>query len=458
MKHTNGLFIFHRDFRISDNKGLIEASKKCKNLHTCFIFTLDQVTSKNKYKSENSIQFMIESLKELEKTINENNGKLHIFYGEQISILNNLIKNLDLQGIYFNKDYTPYAKNREEKTKNLCLKNNIECESFLDYYLYEPGEIVTSTGGYYKKFTPFYNDVLHKKVMPISKSKINNFSKINKSFSFDFDLDSAINKFINVNNNILVNGGRTNALKKLKQLKTNQKNYGVDRDIFSYETTRLSAYLKFGCISVREMYFNLKENNFRELLRQLIWREFYAHVLHAYPEVINGSYQTKFKKIKWKGTQRQLRLWKDGKTGYPLVDACMNEMNTTGYMHNRGRMVVANFLIKVLLIDWREGEKYFAQKLTDYDVASNNGNWQNISSTGVDMNPYFRYMSPWIQSKKHDPNCAYIKKWVPELKTVSNNDIHNWDSSYSKYKVSYPKPIVDFTTQTKKMLEMYESV
>jgi deoxyribodipyrimidine photo-lyase len=127
-------------------------------------------------------------------------------------------------------------------------------------------------------------------------------------------------------------------------------------------------------------------------------------------------------------------------------------------MHNRGRMVVANFLIKVLLIDWREGEKYFAQKLTDYDVASNNGNWQNISSTGVDMNPYFRYMSPWIQSKKHDPNCAYIKKWVPELKSVSNNDIHNWDSNYNKYKVSYPKPIVDFTTQTKKMIEMYESV
>lgn len=455
MKNENGLFIFHRDLRIYDNKGFIEASNKCKNLHTCFIFTPEQVSSKNDFRSQNSIQFMIESLLELEITIKKKGGKLHIYYGNQNDILNKLINEVNIDGIYFNTDYSPYAKKREKKTKELCSSLTVDCESFFDYYLYEPGSVKTSTGSFYKKFTPFYNDVKQRKVLPVSKTTNSNLSIIDKNFAFDFSLEDAYNKFASKNKNILVHGGRTNGLKQLKGANKEQKEYNEKRDFFIYETSRMSAYLKYGCISVREMYYLLKHNN--ELTRQLIWREFYAHVLNGYPEVIGNSYQEKYRDLHWKGSKKQLDLWKEGKTGFPIVDASMREMNATGYMHNRGRMIVATFLIKVLLIDWKEGEKYFAQQLTDYDVASNNGNWQNISGTGVDMTPYFRYMSPWIQSKKFDSKAEYIKKWIPELKSVSSKDIHNWDSAYKNYTVDYPKPIVDFSAKIKEMLKMYEN-
>jgi deoxyribodipyrimidine photo-lyase len=174
---------------------------------------------------------------------------------------------------------------------------------------------------------------------------------------------------------------------------------------------------------------------------------------------LKGSYQQKYKSIHWSNSEKNFELWKKGKTGFPVVDAGMRQLNETGYMHNRCRMVVANFLIKTLLIDWRKGEQYFAQKLTDYDPASNNGNWQSISATGVDMKPYFRDMNPWIQSVKFDKNAEYIKKWVPELKDVEPRDIHKWYDSYSKpeYKNVYIKPIVDYDDQKKEMLKMYKN-
>jgi deoxyribodipyrimidine photo-lyase len=196
------------------------------------------------------------------------------------------------------------------------------------------------------------------------------------------------------------------------------------------------------------------------LIRELIWREFFAHVLYAYPEVVGRSYQPKYRNLKWQNSKAAFKKWMTGKTGFPLVDACMRELNTTGYMHNRGRMTVASFLIKVLLIDWRWGEKYFAQNLTDYDIASNNGNWQGISGTGVDMKPYFRDMNPWIQSFKFDPRAEYIKKWVPELESVESRDIHTWHTSFhfEKYKnVNYPKPMVDYNIQKEKMLDFYKN-
>ena len=451
-----GLFIFHRDFRIIDNKGLIEANKICDELHTCFIFTPEQVTDKNDFRSQNSIQFMIESLTELSEEIKKAGGKLHIFFGNQTKVVAKLIDEFSLKGIYYNKDYTPYAKKRDEEIVNLCKKKKIGYGEFFDYYLFEPGTVQTTTGSYYKKFTPFYNDVLTRKVLPVSKNQAFKLGSFSGKTSFDFSLESAYNKYAAKNVNILVHGGRTNGVNKLKEALNEQKQYKNDRDYFTYETTRLSAYLKYGCISVREMYYTLKKNT--DLIRQLIWREFYMHVLFAYPEVIGKSYQEKYRKIKWKGKPSHLKLWKEGKTGFPMVDASMRELNTTGYMHNRGRMLVATVLVKILLIDWREGEKYFATKLTDYDVASNNGNWQNISSTGVDMTQYFRYMSPWSQSIKFDPKAEYIKKWVPELKNVDVKDIHKWDSSHNKYKINYPKPIIsDIKEQIDEMMEMYKN-
>ena len=269
-------------------------------------------------------------------------------------------------------------------------------------------------------------------------------------------------KFTKPNNEILVRGGRTEALNRLKTAITTQKQYDKKRDFFIEKTTFLSAYIKFGCVSIREVYSAFK-NEFglnHGLIRELLWREFFAHVLYAYPEVVGRSYQPRYRGIKWNNSSAQLEKWKRGQTGIPIVDACMRQLNTTGYMHNRGRMTVASFLVKTLLIDWRHGEKYFAQKLTDYDIASNNGNWQGISSTGVDMKPYYRDMNPWIQGMKFDREAEFIKKWVPELTSVDAKDIHRWlvECSNPKYKdIKYPKPIVDYNEQKKKMLAMYEN-
>jgi deoxyribodipyrimidine photo-lyase len=459
---TRGLYIFHRDFRISDNIALNNAGFVCNKLYTCFIFTPEQVTN-NKYKSDNSVQFMIESLNDLAADIKKNSGELLCFYGTQTIILKQLIEELKITHLFFNDDYSPYAIQRDNEAKQLCNKLQIECQTYPDYYLYEPGTVlVESSKNAYKKYTPFYNAVLNNRVSkPINVTSFP-FSTTNKKLKYKITLKDAMKQFVNVNDNILVRGGRLYAQEKLENALLKQRDYESTRDFFTTKTTHLSAYIKFGCVSIREVYhaFKKKFGLNHGLIRELIWREFFAHVLYCYPEVVGKSYQTKFRSLNWSQSKVNVEKWKTGITGFPLVDACMREMNTTGYMHNRGRMTTASFLIKTLLIDWRVGEQYFAQQLTDYDIASNNGNWQGISGTGVDMKPYFRDMNPWIQSYKFDINAEYIKKWVPELEKVDASDIHNWNETYNnpKYKdVNYPKPIVDYSKQKEKMLEMYKS-
>ena len=457
----NGLFIFHRDFRITDNIGLIEASKKCEKLYVCFIFTPEQVSDANKFKSDNAVQFMIESLVELNKEIHNHGGELMTFYGNQQTILKKLVKTLNINGVYFNKDYTPYSIDRDEKTVDLCKSMNIQCEMFSDYYLYEPGTIKSGKTAY-KKYTPFYTNVLHRAVDDPRTTKINNFTKTSINIDNHISLDQAFARFTKSNQEILVHGGRSMALQRLKTAIREQKKYDEKRDFFIEKTTFLSAYIKFGCVSIREVYHAFKETYGlgHGLIRELIWREFFAHVLYAYPEVVGKSYQPRYQHIQWHNSAANLKKWQNGLTGFPIIDASMRQMNATGYMHNRGRMTVASFLIKTLLMDWRLGEKYFAQKLTDYDIASNNGNWQGISGTGVDMKPYFRDMNPWIQQEKFDKNAEFIKRWVPELKDVEPADIHKWMTSYSdpKYKtVKYPKPMIDYHEQKELMLKMYKN-
>ena len=459
---TRGLFLFHRDFRIPDNIALNNAGFVCNKLYTCFIFTPEQVTN-NKYKSDNSVQFMIESLNDLAVDIKKNSGELLCFYGTQTIILKHLIEELKITHLFFNDDYSPYAIHRDNEAKQLCNKLQIECQTYPDYYLYEPGTVlVESSKNAYKKYTPFYNAVLNNRVSKPMNVTSFPFSISSKKLKYKITLRDAMKQFVKVNDNILVRGGRIYAQEKLENALLKQRDYESTRDFFTTKTTHLSAYIKFGCVSIREVYheFKKKFGLNHGLIRELIWREFFAHVLYCYPEVVGKSYQTKFRSLNWSHSKVNIEKWKTGMTGFPLVDACMREMNTTGYMHNRGRMTTASFLIKTLLIDWRVGEQYFAQQLTDYDIASNNGNWQGISGTGVDMKPYFRDMNPWIQSYKFDINAEYIKKWVPELEKVDASDIHNWNETYNntKYKdVNYPKPIVDYSKQKEKMLEMYKS-
>ena len=462
-KYQNGLFIFHRDFRLDDNIGLLETCKQCKRVYTCFVFTPEQVTDKNKYRSQNAIQFMIESLVELQETIRNAGGTLITLYSSPDGAIEYLTDKLSIDFVGFNRDYTPYALKRDNLVLQLCKKKEIECVEYEDYYLYPPGTVSTGSGTPYKKYTPFYDAVIKRKVQSESKSTRLSLSSTTHSFKHAITLQTAFSKYASNNTDILVHGGRTNALHKLKNGLREQKHYDDTRDYFINKTTHLSAYIKFGCISIREVYhtFVKKYGIKHGLIRELIWREFFAHVLYGYPEVVGKSYQKRFQNLAWENNHSMFNRWKAGNTGFPIVDACMRELNETGYMHNRGRMTVASFLIKTLLIDWRWGERYFAQQLTDYDVASNNGNWQGISGTGVDMKPYFRDMNPWIQSSKFDKNAEYIKKWVPELENVDASDIHTWykkeiRDKYNKKK-TYVNPMVEYTKQKENMLKMYEN-
>tara|TARA_Y100000992_G_scaffold74660_1_gene47141 strand:- start:2394 stop:3779 length:1386 start_codon:yes stop_codon:yes gene_type:complete len=457
----NGLFIFHRDFRIIDNKSLIELSKQVDNLFCCFIFTPEQVSNSNSYKSSNSIQFMIECLNDLSNYLKDNNGKLMLFYGKTEEITNKLIIDLNIDILGFNLDITPYAKERTNKIKKICENNNVNMITLNDYYLFEPGSIkVSTTNKAYTKYSPFLNytkNIIHDK---IDKFKIKNFKK--NSYKNNITLSEAEERFVKFNENKLVFGSRNNALDILKKIKHNNfNNYEKERNSLEKNgTTLLSAYIKFGCISVRETADVFKK--VEALYKQLLWREFYAHILNDFPYVLGKPLKEKYNQIIWSKSKTNFEAWCKGVTGFPIVDAGIRELLSTGYMHNRSRLITASFLIKTLLIDWKKGEKFFAQNLTDYDVASNNGNWQWVASTGADSQPYFRIFNPWRQSKTYDPNCIYIKKWIPELNHLPNNEIHEYFKYYENYikdkDFKYVSPIVEYSIQREKALDMYKIV
>lgn len=455
MKYT--LFIFRRDLRIVDNIGLNFADKNFKNIIPMFIFTPEQV-DKNKFKSHNAIQFMIESLKELNSDLKKVNSKLHIFYGENKKILKKIIKQIDVENIVFNMDYTPYARKRDKKIKKFCKKNNINCVIKEDYLLDNVGTFMKKDGSPYTVFTPFRNNGLKFDIKKPNKSKLKNLTKttkLNESKYIDYKK----------NPDILVNGGRSAGVSQLKKIK-NQKKYNDTRNTLSIQTTLLSAYIKFGCISIREVYWKLRKTlglKDNGLISQLFWREFYYYICYYFPETLKGeNYNKKYDKIKWNTDKENFKKWCKAETGYPIIDAGMRELNKTGYMHNRARLITSNFMNRILGYDWRLGEKYYATQLTDYDPSVNNGNWQWIASTGVDPKPYFqRLFNPWLQSKKFDLDCEYIKKWIPELKDVKNADIHNWEKAYSKYdlsEINYLKPIVSYSEGRKRSVEMYRQV
>jgi deoxyribodipyrimidine photo-lyase len=457
MKFKNGLFIFRRDYRIIDNVTLNLAMKECENLFTIFIFTPEQVVD-NTYKSNNAVQFMIESLQELSKEINTHNGKLYTFYGDNNKVIQHCVEDFKIDAVFFNADYTPYAVKRDKSINTLCEKLDVKVFADHDYYLNPPGTIFNLKKEPYQKFTPYYNSANIKNFTVPYTYKNYNFKKTNYDGKYIIPLNDAMKKFTSVNPNILVNGGRTNAKKTLSRAIKTQDNYAPTHNNLNFQTSTLSAYIKFGCLSIREVYLKFKNN--KDFVRQLIWRDFFANILFSFPQVLKQSLKPKYDDIKWSNT-RYLNKWKTGTTGFPIIDAGMREMNTTGYMHNRARLIVASFLVKTLMINWRHGEKYFSQTLTDYDVASNNGNWQWIMGGGADSQPYFRIFNPWNQSKEYDKDATYIKKWVPELEEVPPKDIHNWYKVYDLpdfSKINYPKPIVDYDIQKLEVLEKYKAI
>jgi deoxyribodipyrimidine photo-lyase len=453
-KSKNGLFIFRRDLRIVDNNGLNFLSELCENIYTIFIFTPEQVGSQNKYKSDNSVQFMIESLEDLSSEIKSKGGKLNTFYGHNDKVIADCIKAFGINIVAFNLDITPYARDRDDKIVKMCQKMKIYVTYDHDYYLCNPGSVLNGSGEVYQKFTPYYNQARTKKVeKPVTK-KIH-FKSSEAHIPNKITLDLAMKKFVGKeNNDILVHGGRTEALKQMKIASKNIKHYAQSRDELSKPTSQLSAYIKFGNVSIREVFYDFKSNH--AFIRQLYWREFYAGILYEFPHVLGHALKPKYDKIKWHHNERWFHAWTNGMTGFPIVDAGMRELNTTGYMVNRARLITMSFLIKTMLIDYRLGERYFATKLTDYDPASNNGNTLWVMGGGADSQQYMRIFNPFTQAKEHDSDCKYIKTWIQELRNVDNEIILNWETEWQNHQeINYPKPIVNYKEQREKALKMY---
>jgi len=447
------IFIFRRDFRITDNTGLIECIKNSDTVYPIFIFTPEQIKN-NDYKSDNAVQFMITSLKYLAKKID-----MTFCYGDYVKVLKEMVKKYKIDSIYTNTDYTKYAIKREKDIVKLAKDLGIEFKYFDDICLFKPGTVLTGGKKIYQKFTPFYNTCLTIKVEEPKRINLDNGMIKKANFKYSINM-SEMNKYYKHNDNINIDGGRKEGLKILKNLDKFKK-YDDTRNTLSIETTQLSGYLKFGCVSIRECYHKMKKKFGKKdpLIRQLIWRDFYYHLGNGFIDRFGKSLKPKYDNIKWDYNASRLQKWKDGNTGYPVVDACMKQINNTGYMHNRGRLIVASFLVKNLQINWEQGEKYFAQKLLDYDVLVNNGNWQWVSGSGADSMPYFRIFNPWTQSEKFDPKCEYIKHWLPNLKDVENKHLHQWEKFYTEYdlkEIDYVKPMIDYKESREKTLKMYK--
>jgi deoxyribodipyrimidine photo-lyase len=461
------IFIFRRDLRLSDNIGLMKALKESKVVVPVFIFTPEQLI-KNKYKSDNAVQFMMESLEDLDKDLRGKNSRLFYFFGTPHGIINKLITKLDADAVYVNMDYTVYSTERDIKISEVCKKHDIELISSEDYLFHPVGSVRTGSDTVYTKFTPYFNKAKSKKVPNFTKNSRSNYYSKTKDIVGEFK--GKKDKFYKYNDSIAVNGGRDNALKILRGIKQ-FKSYNKDRNTLHMNTTRLSAYIKFGNVSIREVYhvFKDKLGGDNDLIKQLFWREFYFNISYYYPHTLgklktNRNFNKKYNKVSWmnlnKATVDQKKKWTawvEGETGYPAVDACMRELNETGYMHNRGRLIVASFLTKNLMWNWEDGEMYFSNKLIDYDPSVNNGNWQWVSSSGVDSQPYFRVFNPWTQSERFDKETIYIKHWIPELKDVPAKHIHKWNEYWEEYDdVDYPEPIVDHSKTRENAIKKYK--
>ncbi len=485
------IFLFHRDLRLVDNTTLIHQLKETKELTTpIFIFPPEQIDKKkNKYFSNNSVKFMIECLHELSDDIKDKGGKIYFFKGDTIKVLNEINKQIKISSIGFNIDYTPYAKFRDNQIREFCKENNIKCYEKEDYVLYDiiDGTTLKQNGEPYLVFTPFYKFCMNNlNVRPIDKFNKFKFKKVNFENKYLID-EKEIDNFYEENDNVnllapLVRGGRDNGLKILSRL-DNFKDYEKCRDILTYKTTFLSAYNKFTPISIREVYFKMVSSLGKSsgLVRELHWRDFYLNIVYYFPHILQGqvkglqgqvkgknkSLKEEYDKIKWSYNKNNFEKWCNGETGFPIIDSAMRQLNQSGYMHNRMRMVVSSFLTKDLHIDWLLGEQYFATKLVDYEPTMNNQGWQWSTGNGADPQPYFRIFNPWTQAIKYDPDCEYIKKWLPELKDVDNKDILSWDkkevrdkwllpANGLKLKIKYFHPIVEHDEERLKTLEIYK--
>lgn len=422
------IFWFRRDLRLDDNVGLFHALSG--DSETLPIFIFDEKILSELPKEDARVTFIHELLSKIQSKLQENGKSLAVFHGDPKAVFEKLIQENKIKTVYTNHDYEPYARKRDKEINSLFKEHQIEFKTSKDQVVFEKSEVVKDDGTPYVVYTPY------------SKKWKEAFSKIKLK---NYNSEEKLNKIINHSYPFL-------SLKdigfEVSSIKVTPFNIS-DKVISNYEETRnfpvlngtsmLGTHLRFGAVSIRKMVNHAKNFKNETFLKELIWREFFMQILWHFPYTVNSSFRPKYDAIQWKNSEELFQKWCDGKTGYPMVDAGMRELNKTGYMHNRVRMVVASFLCKHLLIDWKWGETYFAQKLLDYEQASNVGNWQWAAGSGVDAAPYFRIFNPTEQVKKFDKDLKYIKKWIPELETIH-----------------YPKPIVDHKEARELCLKTYK--
>ena len=397
----SNIFWFRRDLRLEDNTALIQALNSSHSIIPIFIF--DNNIIKKLAKDDARISFIYNQLIGINKCLKRFNSSLLVLHGDPEKLILDLVQKKNIGALYSNLDYEPYALERDEKITDSLEKFNIPHLQFKDHVIFGPKEILKDDGNPYTVYTPFKNKWLTKfntSLISVNTSLRNdNFFK--ETFYFPDLKDIGF-----VDSEIKVSDY---SLDILGSYKDNRDFPALDK------TSYLSVHLRFGTVSVREIIRQISDSD-PVFLSELIWREFFMQILFNFPHVVSNSFKRKYDNIVWRNNKDEFMQWCEGKTGYPIVDAGMRQLNKTGYMHNRVRMIVAGFLCKHLLVDWRWGEKYFSQKLLDYELSSNNGNWQWAAGTGCDAAPYFRIFNPFTQQKKFDKEYVYVKRWINEFK------------------------------------------
>jgi deoxyribodipyrimidine photo-lyase len=445
------LFIFNRGLRLTDNTTLIKMMRAGLNVTAVFIFTEQVDRRQNAYFSNQAVEFMVESLTELAGEIERRRSRLYFFHAADVMQVLKSFLPLGIKSLGVNFDYTPYARARQDKFKAFCDTHHITLYMEEDHILFNIADLRTLKADHtcYTVFTPFKNNAL-KKIKPAAVNKFRNFKfesyhALEKNPHYITLKDAE--KFYTPTNSD-TRGSRRAALAVLQRA-SDFMAYSSMRDHFTYPTTRLAAHNHFGTVSIREVYAAFKKNS--ALVNELIWRDFYTHLYYHFPHMLAGQvgrvnqpFRPKYAAIQWRGTKRLAEHWCNGTTGMPLVDAAMRQLNATGFMPNRLRMVTASTLTKLFSVSWRVGEQYFATKLRDYDAIQNSAGWA-WTITGIDPQQVFRMFSPSSQSLQFDAECKYILTWVPELAAIPHKDIHRWETAHVKYPGVYLKPVVNYT-------------
>jgi deoxyribodipyrimidine photo-lyase len=418
MKTSLTVFWFRRDLRLTDNHGLYKALQSKLPVLPIFIFD-ETILSALENKEDARVGFLYNEIQELKKKLQDQNRDLYLYYGKPETIWAALLNEFDIQAVYANEDYEPYALKRDEHIRFMLQEKGASFHLIKDQVIFGPGEVLSESGTPYRVYTPFKNKWL-------SQVKPEHF----KAFPSEKHLHHIIEGKQGQSPSLTSMGFKLNTQILIPSKQITQeliKQYEAKRN-FPYEaagTSRFGIHLRFGTISIREKAAKAGPLS-AVWLSELIWREFFMHLLFYFPESVSQPFQPKFHKVTWRNDEADFERWKQGTTGYPIVDAGIRELLQTGHMHNRVRMVVASFLCKHLFLPWQWGERFFAQHLLDFELSANVGNWQWCAGTGADAQPYFRIFNPVSQQEKFDPQFAYIKQWVPEWGTPE-----------------YPKPMVE---------------